>query len=235
MRAVRIAVFSLVALALAACGGERYGAAEALTPLQQQAAASLLSTARLSERAARGAATADDLLAVHAAMAQLPDVALLRPQPSGFDAAALNAIDVGCARGSPETGFIFDDCRTQGGLLNGQVKVEAPGVRFEVRSPSTAPRTTFRLEGPLAVSGRRVSGRIVSSLGSEALDMGNGIMLREGPPGIETIIIFNLRFDEADRPSGMAEVLVSTRGGQEEALFWFDGDTVLVRNSLDAR
>jgi hypothetical protein len=235
MRTVQTAVFSLVALVLVGCGGERYGASEAPTPPQQQAAASLLASAGVIERAARGGATVNEWLAVHAALAQLPDLALLRPQPSGFDAAEVGTLDTSCARGSSQTGFVFDDCRLPSGLLNGQVKVEAPGVRFELRSPSRAPRTTFRLEGPVTVNGRAVSGRVVSSLGSELLDQGNGVMLQEGPPGIQTIIVFDLRFDDADRVDGTAEVMVSSRGGQEEALFTFQGDRVSVRNSADAR
>ncbi len=133
------------------------------------------------------------------------------------------------------TGFVFDDCRLQSGAFNGQVKVEAPGVRFELSSPAPTPRTTFRLEGPLTVSDRQVVGRIVSSVGTERLDLGNGVTLQEGPPGLENIIVFDLRFDDANRPQGTAEVMVSTRGGQEEALFTFNGDTVLVQNSADAR
>ena len=234
MSVARPVVLSLLALTLAACAGQPYGPPEAPTAAQQQASNALLTSARTLERASRGAGTAAEWLEVSTTVAQLSELALVRPQPATLETAQLDSLDLSCARGSAQQGFVFDDCQTGSGALRGQVKVEAPGVRLELSLPSAAPRTTVRLEGPVTVSSGRVSGRIAFTVGSEPLDQGNGVTLQEGGPGLQTFVDYDLRLD-GPTPEGTAEVRVSTRGGQDEALFTWADDTVTVRNSADAR
>jgi hypothetical protein len=215
------------------CNADIYGPSVAPTASQREALDALGTVASTIERASRGQATAEELLAAHGRIALLSDRALLRSWPVELPAGGVSSFNPSCARGSPETGFIYDDCLADGVPVRGQVKVSPTEIRFELEvSSPTDPSAGYVLEGPLRFEGGRVVGRLEFASTSSTVTL-HGVTVQSGPPGISTVTVWDSGLAQGRLNSGSVEVQVSTHGGQDEALFDFNGDAVTVRNSAD--
>lgn len=226
-----------IALLGSGCGEVEYGPPTVPTATQLRAISALHEVASRTARASEGRGDAAELIAVHPLVASLADEALLLPTGGPTSSKSLVLTDPSCVRGDQRTGFVFGNCASDGGTLEGQVKLSPSAVEYDLRVLQIGSPLDTNLEGTLSVQNGQLNGILEHSISSSetAYDQGSGSGQPVGMGGPKTWVYFDVVLDGKHTciESGAVRVQVQAWGGEQNARFRFSGcDRVTAENSL---
>ncbi|MEM7157594.1 MAG: hypothetical protein AAF799_32440 [Myxococcota bacterium] len=217
-----------------------YGEPRAPTEEQEEAAQILGAMTRSANATRRGVSDPVRAFEVHSLMARLSALAVRGSEnPIWASGEIPPGIHPGCTSGHPSTGFVYSNCITDNGTINGRVSLTPLTVDYDLRISSgsgTDGMNFFELRGHLNLGDGRMIGDLEMRSRVNLPGRGEvaGIWPGDGVGDVNTFTTWDLAFDEAAGciVDGMVEVEVEAKGSIDGARFYFEGceGTPWVRN-----